>query len=127
MQIAPTNPGIFAVTPSTTIAAGGTATLYLTGDGDITPAMLTGFTPAPTTAAASLPKARQALSVTVGGVPAFVLFYGIPSGLVGVTQVNFIIPASVKPGVQPVVVTVGGASSPPVNVTVQAPAGTSEN
>ncbi|HYW41762.1 MAG TPA: protease pro-enzyme activation domain-containing protein [Bryobacteraceae bacterium] len=126
MQIAPTNPGIFAIAP-TTIVAGGTATLYLTGDGDIASGMLTGFTPSSSIAAASLPKARQALSVTVGGTPAFLQFYGIPSGLVGITQVNFTIPGSVTPGVQPVVVTVGGVSSPPVNLTVQAPASTVEN
>ncbi|MDQ6665791.1 MAG: hypothetical protein M3Z23_15535, partial [Acidobacteriota bacterium] len=58
------------------------------------------------------------VSLTVGGVPATVVFTGIPSGLVGVTQVNFQVPPGVPLGVQPVVVTVGGASSPPVNVTV---------
>jgi uncharacterized protein (TIGR03437 family) len=37
-----------------------------------------------------------------------------------VTQVNFTIPADAQTGVQPVVVTVGGVSSAPVNVTVTA-------
>jgi uncharacterized protein (TIGR03437 family) len=85
----------------------------------VTPALLTGFAPSTTTSLTSLPKSRLPLSVTVGGVQAFVLFYGIPPGLVGVSQVNFTVPGSVKPGVQPVVVTVGGISSPPVNLTVQ--------
>jgi len=44
---------------------------------------------------------------------------GPESGQVGVTQVKFTLPASVPAGVEPVVVTVGGVSSPPVNVTVQ--------
>jgi uncharacterized protein (TIGR03437 family) len=38
---------------------------------------------------------------------------------IGTTQVNFYVPPSAAAGPQPVVVTVGGASSPPVNVTVQ--------
>ena len=124
LQIAPTAPGIFAdsannLLPTSTVRAGSTISLYLTGDGDVTPALLTGFTPATNTPVASLPKSRLPLSVTVGGVTAFVQFYGISPGLVGVTQVNFTVPASVAPGVQPVVVTVGAVSSPPVNVTVQ--------
>lgn len=124
LQIAPTAPGIFAdsannLLPTSTVRAGSTISLYLTGDGDVTPALLTGFTLATNTPVASLPKSRLPLSVTVGGVTAFVQFYGISPGLVGVTQVNFTVPASVAPGVQPVVVTVGAVSSPPVNVTVQ--------
>jgi uncharacterized protein (TIGR03437 family) len=54
----------------------------------------------------------------VGGVPASIQFIGIPNGLVGVTQVNYTIPAGVSPGLQPVVVTVGAASSAPANVAV---------
>jgi uncharacterized protein (TIGR03437 family) len=124
-QIAPAAPGIFAdannnLVPNSTVSAGGTTVLYLTGDGDVTPALLTGFTPSSATPLASLPKSRLPLSVSVGGVPAFVQFYGISSGLVGVTQVNFTVPNSVQPGVQPVVVTVGGVSSPPVSLTVSA-------
>jgi len=123
-SVSPTAPGIFAdsghnVVPAVTVKAGGIATLYFTGDGDVTPALLTGVTPSSSTSLASLPKSRLPLSVTVGGVPAFVQFYGITSGLVGASQLNFTVPSSVKPGVQPVVVTVGGVSSPPVNITVQ--------
>ena len=54
--------------------------------------------------------------VTVG--PAGVPLVGIVSGLVGVTQINFTIPNGVPSGVQPVVVTVGTASSPPANINV---------
>ena len=59
------------------------------------------------------------LSVTVGGVPAFVLYAGNSSGLIGALQVNFTVPASVPPGVQPLVLAVNGVSSPPVNITIQ--------
>ena len=36
---------------------------------------------------------------------------GIPTALVGVLQINYQVPSGVTPGVQPVVVTVGSASS----------------
>jgi uncharacterized protein (TIGR03437 family) len=131
-QIAPAAPGIFAdannnLIPASTVKAGGTATLFFTGDGDVTPSLLTGFTPSALTSVASLPKSRLPVSVTVGGVPAFIQFYGIPSGEVGVSQVNVIVPGSTKPGIQPIVVTVGGVSSPPVNLTVQAGSGAGSN
>jgi uncharacterized protein (TIGR03437 family) len=58
------------------------------------------------------------LTVTVGGVPATVQFSGIPSGVVGVTQINFQVPASVPVGAQQVVVTVGGVDSQPVTLNV---------
>jgi len=57
--------------------------------------------------------------VTVGGVPAHVLFAGIPTGLVGVTQINFQIPATAPPGDQPLVVMVGDQKSQAATVTVQ--------
>jgi hypothetical protein len=47
------------------------------------------------------------------------LFVGIPSWSVGVTQVNFTVPANMPLGNQPVVVTVGGVASAPVNLNVQ--------
>jgi uncharacterized protein (TIGR03437 family) len=125
-QIAAAAPAIFAdadgfISGNASAAAGSNVTLYLTGDGDITTTLRSGFTPSAATLPANLPKSRLPLSVTVGGQPAFLLFYGISSGLVGAAQVNFLAPASLTPGVHPVVVTVGGVPSPPVNLTVTAP------
>ena len=57
-------------------------------------------------------------TLTVGGVQATVAFAGVPNGLSGVTQINFTVPLNVPAGVQPVVVTVGGVASPPVNLNV---------
>jgi uncharacterized protein (TIGR03437 family) len=57
--------------------------------------------------------------VTVAGIPAFVQFYGLAPGYVGMGEVSFTLPASLKPGMQPVVITVGGVASKPVNVMVQ--------
>jgi uncharacterized protein (TIGR03437 family) len=40
---------------------------------------------------------------------------------VGTTQINFVIPVNVPPGVQPVVVTSNGVASLPANITVTPP------
>ena len=97
------------------VQAGGLATLYLNGAGDVTPALSTAYLESTnTTVTPVLP-----LSVTVGGIPAIVQFEGLAPLTVGTAQVNFYVPASLASGPQPVVVTVGGVASPPVNVTVQ--------
>jgi len=124
--IAPTAPGILSdemgfAAPNSSARQGGYGTVFLTGAGEVSPALKTGFAPLITTAPASQPKPVQPVSVTVGGVPAFVQYGGLAPGLIGTTQVNFLVPPTVSPGVQPVVVTVGGVSSPPVNLTVLAP------
>jgi uncharacterized protein (TIGR03437 family) len=59
------------------------------------------------------------VTMTVGGQPASISFIGIPSGLVGVTQINYVVPANAPVGVQPVVVTVGGVASPAAKLNVQ--------
>lgn len=120
-QVAPTAPGIFAVNgflnPNATAKAGGPAFLYLTGDGDVTATLATGATPPTGTPVTNLPKGLATLTVTVGGLDAPVLFNGIVSGNVGVSQVNFQLPAGLT-GVQPVVATVNGVASAPVNITI---------
>jgi adhesin/invasin len=121
-QIAPSAPGIAAdengnIIPDAAAQQGSVATLYITGFGDVTPAIPTGL--APTTLTPS-PQPLLPLTVTVGGVEVFLQFVGIPPGEVGVARVDFVVPGSVPVGVQPVVVTVNGVASPPVNITVQA-------
>jgi len=122
--IAVTAPGLFGLwdpsgRPLTALQSGQVAVAYITGDGEVTPFLPTGDTPVSGTAVTRLPAPRQPLSVTVGGVPATVLFKGIPSGLAGVTQINFTVPSGVPAGRQQVVVTVGGVASQPFAVTVQ--------
>jgi uncharacterized protein (TIGR03437 family) len=124
-QITPTSPAIVtdasgSVVPSATVAQGGVAVLYMTGDGDVTPALATGESPAAGSPAAGLPQPRAPVTLTVGGTQTFLQFIGIVPGVVGLTQVNFTVPASVAAGNQPVVVTVGGVQSLPVNITVTA-------
>ncbi len=118
-QVAPSAPGIYTdgngnLAGNVSVQAGGIATLYLNGAGDVTPTLLTAnFAPASPPVAPVMP-----LSVAVDGVPALLQFAGLAPGNIGTTQVNFYVPASLS-GAQPVVVTVGGVSSPPVNVTVK--------
>jgi uncharacterized protein (TIGR03437 family) len=123
-QMSPASPGIYAdangnLVPIPVVKAGTALALYVTGTGDVTPALKTAYSPAAGTALANLPAPLLPLSVTVGGQPAFVEFAGITPGLIGVTQVNILVPSSTPLGNQPVVVTVGGAASAPVNIVVQ--------
>jgi uncharacterized protein (TIGR03437 family) len=114
IQVSALAPGIFtdngALVP--TAKRSSTVVLYLTGKGELTPMLDTGAPPPAGTPIAQLPKPRVPLTVSVGGVKADVSFAGNP-WLVGVTQVNFTVPANVTPGSQPVVVAVGGVSSAP--------------
>lgn len=125
-QLTPTAPGILTdaagnVSPASNLRPGGVGTIYITGIGEVSPHLKTGYAASPTTSPASQPKPLQPISVTIGGVQAFLQYGGLAPGLIGTAQVNFIVPTSVPAGVQPVVVTVGGVSSLPVNLTVQAP------
>jgi uncharacterized protein (TIGR03437 family) len=122
-QVSAAAPGIFTladgtISPSGSGAPGQTVTMYITGEGQVRPSLATGATPSSRTPMASLPKPQLPVIVMVGGVPATIQFIGIVNGMVGETQINFMIPPSVPVGVQPVVVTVGSASSPPANITV---------
>jgi uncharacterized protein (TIGR03437 family) len=98
---------------------GGAIAFYVTGTGDNSPAVGTAFSPRSGTSLANLPRPLQPVSVTIGGIPAFLEFIGITPGLIGVTQINILVPSSVPAGSQPLVVTVGAASSAPVNLVVQ--------
>jgi uncharacterized protein (TIGR03437 family) len=124
-QISPSAPALYldatgSAIGSPTVVQGGTIAIYLNGAGDITPATKSGY-PSSSSSVSGSPKPLLPLSVTVGGQQAFLTFVGIPAGLIGTMQVNFTLPLSVPPGVQDVVVTIGGASSPPAKLTVTAP------
>jgi uncharacterized protein (TIGR03437 family) len=126
-----TAPGVFPSAidnstglPVSSAAAGKVLLLFMTGDGDVTPFLATGATPSSTiTNVAQLPKPRLPVTVTIGGVPAQVLFAGIPSGLAGLTQIDIVAPSNAPPGEQDLVVTVGGVPAPAIKLTITAPAG----
>jgi uncharacterized protein (TIGR03437 family) len=123
LTLAPAAPGVFmdgngALVPSATVARGGIVTLYFTGAGAVSPAIATGAAPAAGTAIALLPAPTQSTAVSVGGVAGSVQFVGIPTGLVGVTQVNVKLPATAPLGTQSLYVTVGTIASAPVTITI---------
>ena len=123
IQIAAAAPGIFVDGQGNTVpyasgSAGQELVMFITGDGAVSPPLATGTSPATSIPVTSLPKSVLPLSMTIGGQPAQVVFYGIPYGLVGVTQINFVVPSGLSPGPQPVVVTVGTTQSQPATFTV---------
>ena len=116
-------PGIFAgsggkLIPVSSGPAGTSLAFFITGEGDVMPALATGASPSSRTPVKELPAPRLPVALTVGGVAAKLLFVGIPYGLVGVTQVNFTVPSNAPQGTQPVVITVGDAASAPAEFTV---------
>ncbi|MCU1327691.1 MAG: peptidase and in, kexin, sedolisin [Bryobacterales bacterium] len=124
-QILAASPGILtdgagSTLPQTVASPGGSAFLYVTGDGVVSPTLDPGYAPPGATPLGSLPRPVQPLGVTVGGVQALVSFYGLTPGVVGLTQVNYLVPAGSGLGRQPVVVTVGGVSSPAAFIDIAA-------
>jgi uncharacterized protein (TIGR03437 family) len=123
LQVTAAAPGIFInngfVFPPFSSAGRGVETaLYITGDGQVSPSLADGASPAPSTPTAQLPKPILPVTVTVANLPAKIVFIGITPGSVGVTQINYVVPANAPLGAQPVVVTVGTAASPPALLTV---------
>jgi uncharacterized protein (TIGR03437 family) len=122
-QMAAAAPGIFtdstgALVPTPAAAIGQEIAFYITGAGAVLPAIADGAAPATSTAIADLPMPSQRTTVTIGGAEASIDFIGIPSGLVGVTQINVQVPNGIPAGPQPVVVTVGEVASAPATITI---------
>jgi uncharacterized protein (TIGR03437 family) len=110
IQVSAAAPGIFKVAgdraAAQAVRPGEYATIYLTGQGAVSPAVGTGQS-AP---ASPLSRAVLPVAVTVGGIGAEVQFAGLAPGYVGLMQLNLRVP-QLAPGDHPVVVTIGGASS----------------
>jgi uncharacterized protein (TIGR03437 family) len=122
IPVTATAPGIFnhegAITPAPAAGRGDVVTIYITGEGELAPMIDTGAPPPAATPSAQLPKPLAPVKVTVGGVPAEVMWVGNP-WLVGVAQVNFKLAGNTPRGAQPVVVTVDGVPSAPQWMTVR--------
>jgi uncharacterized protein (TIGR03437 family) len=112
-------PGIFLgrdrthLAPDVSVKAGRYASLFFTGQGVVTPAVVTGSAP-PNPAQvpiSGLPRPMANVAVYINGVQAQTSFVGIPYYLTGVTQVNFIVPQETPPGDQPVTLVVGKTQS----------------
>lgn len=91
--------------------------IYCTGLGPVTHQPPTGY-PAP---GGPLAETLSTPEVTIGGVPATVLFSGLAPGTVGEYQVNVRVPVGAPVGsAVPVAITMGGASSNTVTIAVSA-------
>jgi uncharacterized protein (TIGR03437 family) len=122
-QVSAAAPGIFTnaagvLVPTPSAARGQEVAFYITGTGAVSPAIATGAAPASSTAITALPQPVQPTTVTIGGATATIDFIGIPSGLVGVTQINVQVPNGIATGAQPVVVKVGTIASAPATLMV---------
>jgi uncharacterized protein (TIGR03437 family) len=89
-------------------AVGSVMVFYGTGEGQTSPAGVDGLV-----AATVFPKPVQAVTATIGGMPATVLYYGAaPGDVAWAFQLNVMIPAGVSPGpAVPVTFTVGSKTS----------------
>lgn len=106
----------FLAGPSTPATAGDTLVIYCAGLGGVDKTI------APGAASPSSPPAKTTdqPQVTVGGKNAPVAFSGLTPGLVGVYQINAVVPSGVTAGDQvPVVVNISGQVSPAVTIAVK--------
>jgi adhesin/invasin len=106
----------FLNTPSAPAHAGDALVIYCTGLGAVAPAVPAGA------AAPSLPLSRTVnpVTVTIGTQSAQPFYAGLTPGYSGLYQVNVIVPAGIAAGANvPVVLSAGGALSPPVTIAVQ--------
>ncbi len=91
--------------------------IYLTGLGDVSPRPPTG---APASGTPPLSETPTTPAVTIGGVPAQVVFSGLAPFFVGLYQVNALVADNTPGGsAVPVAVTIGGALSNTATIAVQ--------
>ncbi len=102
------------LTPENPARPGEVIVLFLTGLGPTEPPLETNL-PGPVPAAATVIEP----AVAVDGLPAKVLGSFYAPTLVAVYQINAVVPAAVPSGNLKIVVTAGGASSPPVLIPVK--------
>jgi uncharacterized protein (TIGR03437 family) len=117
LDLSPTGPGAI-LNPDSSIngvarpaARGSIVQIFLTGGGVTNPPS----TDASITPSTPLPYLTQNTTVTVGGLPAQVVYSGgAPGNIAGLVQVNATIPAGVTPGSSlPILVTIGSWTSQP--------------
>jgi uncharacterized protein (TIGR03437 family) len=105
-------------------AAGSTIQIYMTGEGQTSPAGVTGKVNCPSGSACTIPMLPVPLlpvAALVNNQPATIVFYGEAPGLVsGVMQVNLVIPPNTPSGPASLAISVGSVSSQAgVTVAVQ--------
>ena len=102
--------------PSHPASAGDFLVIYCAGLGAVNQQIATGAA-----SPGSPPdKVSNALTVTIGGKAATVMFAGLTPTYAGLYQVNVAVPSGIQPGASvPVVLTMGPLSSPPVTIAIQ--------
>jgi uncharacterized protein (TIGR03437 family) len=105
--------GLLPSAPTSPAAPGETVTLYCTGGGATTPALIPGQVPTAAAPVATLPK------VTIGSSNATVAAASVMAGNPGVYQVSVQIPADAANGDLPVVMQLGTFSSVTTLITIQ--------
>ena len=115
------SPGIFVDSTGApagfqTAKRGSTIALYITGQGAVSSQPATGALPA----SGTTPVPQNPIYITVGGVQASTnyAYEGIPAWAIGLTQINFTIPAGAPLGPQQVLVSIGGATSAPATINI---------
>jgi uncharacterized protein (TIGR03437 family) len=97
--------GVTVNGPGASAAKGSVVSVYMTGEGQTSPAGVTGAI-APVNVPAPWKQTPLKAAATVGNVPAVVEYYGSAPGLVsGVMQVNVRIPSNAPTGPLPIVIT----------------------
>jgi uncharacterized protein (TIGR03437 family) len=105
----------FLAGPSSPATAGDTLVIYCAGLGGVNQSIVPGAaSPSPAAKTTAQPQ------VTLGGKSASVAFSGLTPGLVGVYQINAVVPSGVTAGDQvPVVIHISGQVSPAVTIAVK--------
>ncbi len=104
-----------ALPASTPVSANDVITVYCTGLGAVSPAVLAGSA-AP---ASPLSMTMNQVTATIGGVSATVQFAGLAPGFAQLYQMNITVPSGVTPGNAVLLVSVSGQQSSPVTIPVQ--------
>jgi trimeric autotransporter adhesin len=122
--VASSAPGVFSIainqdgtynSANNPASSGAYLTIYATGEGLTDGPNISGEP-----AAAPYPQPNLPVTATLGGVPAQIVWAGSAPGLVGLLQVNLLIPGPYLPsGAAPLQLTVGTVSSPLMTVFVQ--------
>jgi uncharacterized protein (TIGR03437 family) len=103
--------GVTVNGPGTPAAKGSVVSVYMTGEGQTSPAGVTGAI-APVNVPAPWKQPQLKVTATIGGLPASVQYYGSAPGEVsGVMQVNAQIPANAPSGALPIVITLTDPST----------------
>jgi len=102
------------ITAANPAARGSVVSLFCNGLGPVTNQPASGDS-----AGVPLSTTTTQATVTIGGTSASVSFSGLAPGFPGLYQVNAQVPSSIQAGNQPVIVSIGGVSSPALTLPVQ--------